>query len=68
MLISSLSTWKQFFSSIGVTDILSQHYFIFTKIKTKKWFLNVCEVIIVAVQQKAPEASNIIPYKEMSSL
>ena len=30
--------------------------------------LNVCDVIIVAVQQKVLTASNIIPYKQMSSL
>ena len=30
--------------------------------------LNVCDVIIVAVQQKVLTASNIIPYKQMPSL
>ena len=32
------------------------------------WNLNICDVIIVAVQQKVPTALNIFPYKEMSPL
>ena len=66
MFISNLVAWKQFFFiSIEVTSFSSQLYFIFNKTLQD---LNVCDIIIVAVQQKVPTASNIIPYKEMSSL
>ena len=70
MLISSLSAWKQFSLAVSIegSDFSSQLYFFLTKIKTKSRVLIVCDVIIVAVQQKVPMASNIIPYKEMSSL
>ena len=59
MLIYNLSAWKQFFFiSIEVTSFSSQLYFIFNKTLQD---LNVCDVIIVAVQQKVPMATDIIP-------
>jgi len=66
MLISSWET--VFFSSIEVIYFSLQLYFSLTKIKIKNWDLNVCNVIIAAVQQKVPTAPNIFPYKEMSPL
>ena len=58
MFISNLVAWKEFFFiSIEVTSFSSQLYFIFNKTLQD---LNVCEVIIVAVQQKVPMAADII--------
>ena len=47
-----------FFSSIEVTSFSSQLYFTFNKTLQD---LNVRDVIIVAVRQKVPMATDIIP-------
>ena len=48
---------NSFFSSIEVTDFSSQLHLVWLNLQD----LNVCDVIIVAVQQKVPMATDIIP-------
>ena len=70
MLNSSLSALKQFSvcNSIEESDFFLQLYLIFTKIKSKIWDLNVCDAIIVTVQEKVPTHLVIFSYKGMSPL
>ena len=70
IIISSLSAWKQFSVAVCIeeTHFFLQLYLIFPKIKSKIWDLNVCDAIIVTVQEKVPTHLVIFSYKGMSPL